>query len=152
MSDIEYSIDPDPEKTSKAMGRELHISPKDSAEICDSIRGKDLEKAKETLRGVINKEKPIPFRKHNKKKGHRKGIQKWDSGGYPEKAASEILKVIENAESNAEYKGLDTNKLRVKHIAAQKGREIEEMMPRAFGRATQKNTKTTHIEVVLEEK
>ncbi|PTD94314.1 50S ribosomal protein L22 [archaeon SCG-AAA382B04] len=152
MSDIEYSIDPDPKTTSKAMGRELHISPKDSVEICDSIRGKDLSKAKEILKGVINKEKPIAYKKHNKKKGHRKGIEKWDTGGYPEKAASEILKVIENAESNAEYKGLEINKLRIKHIAAKRGTEIEGMMPRAFGRATPKNTKTTHVEVVLEEK
>lgn len=152
MSDIEYSVDPDPEITSKAMGRELHISPKDSREICDTIRGKDLEEAKETLKAVINEEKPIPFKKHNKKKGHRKGLDGWDAGGYPVKAATEILKVIENAENNAEYKGLETDKLKIEHIAAQKGREIEGMMPRAFGRATQKNTKTTHIEVVLEEK
>lgn len=152
MTDIGYSIDPDPETTAKAMGRELHISPKDSVEICNSIRGKDLEEAKNTLELVINKEKPIPFRKHNKKKGHRKNLNGWDAGGYPVKAAKEILKVLENAENNAEYKGLEIEKLKIKHISAKKGQEIEGMMPRAFGRATPKNTQTTHLEVVLEEK
>ncbi|OKY78891.1 MAG: Ribosomal protein L22 [Candidatus Methanohalarchaeum thermophilum] len=152
MGDLGYSIDPDPKKTSKAMGRELHISPKDSVEICDKIRGKDLDRAKNILEDVINGEKPIPFKKHNKKKGHRSNLENWDSGGYPKKAASEILKTIENAENNAEYKGLDTEKLKIKHIAAHRGQEIEGMTPRAFGRATPSNTSTTHIEVVLEEK
>lgn len=152
MTDIGYSIDPDPENTSKAMGRELHISPKDSVEICDNIRGKDLEEAKNTLNAIINREKPIPFKKHNRKKGHKSGLEGWDAGGYPIKAAKEILKVLKNAENNASYKGLEIDKLRIKHIAAQRGQEIEGMMPRAFGRATPKNTKTSHIEVVLEEK
>lgn len=151
MADVEYSVDPDPDETSKAMGRELHISPKDSVEICNAVRGKKLDEAKEILEGIVDKSRPIPFRKHNKKKGHRSSLDGWDSGGYPQKAASEILKVIENAESNAEYKGLDASRLRVSHIAAKRGREMEGIMPRAFGRATPKNTKTTHIEVVLEE-
>jgi len=151
MAQYDYSVDPDPEKTSKAYGRELHISPKDSVEICNHIRGMKLDKAKNTLQKTIEKEQPIPYRKHNSNKGHRKGLQGWDAGGYPEKAASGILKILENAESNAEYKGLDTEKLKIKHITANRGRQLPGMMPRAFGRATPSNTSTTNIEVVLEE-
>jgi len=37
------------------------------------------------------------------------------------KAAGQILKVLENAEANAEYKGLDTEKLRIIHISSHRG-------------------------------
>ncbi|KAA0017723.1 MAG: 50S ribosomal protein L22, partial [Thermoplasmata archaeon] len=68
-----------------------------------------------------------------------------------QKAARYILKILENAENNAEYKGLDPENMIIAHISAYKGREIEGIMPRAYGRATQKNEQTTNIEIVLKE-
>ncbi|NPB02056.1 MAG: 50S ribosomal protein L22 [Methanopyri archaeon] len=151
-----YSIPPeelDEDRTAKAFIRELRISPKHAREICRAIRGMPLDRAKEFLRRVIRQEEAVPFRKHKKKVPHRRQIRPgWDAGRFPRKAAEHILRVLEHAEANAEQKGLDTDRLYIKHIAAHKGRVIRGWIPRAFGRATPFNTPTTHIEVILEER
>jgi large subunit ribosomal protein L22 len=67
------------------------------------------------------------------------------------KAAKQILKVLEGAEANAEYKGLDTERLRIIHASAYPGMRIKRYMPRAYGRATPKFETLCHIEVALEE-
>ena len=54
-------------------------------------------------------------------------------------------------ENNAEYKGFDTENMKIAHISAYTGRMLKGMMPRAHGRATDKNKYTTDIEIVLEE-
>jgi large subunit ribosomal protein L22 len=134
----------------KAIGREIHISPKHSVELCRALRGKKLEDAKELLEDVIEKRRPIPFKRYKRSIGHRKG-KGFGPGRYPVRAAKAIMKVLEAAESNAEYSGLDTEALLVKHIAANKGRVISGWMPRAHGRNTAKDTETVNIEVILEE-
>ncbi|MHC1585378.1 MAG: 50S ribosomal protein L22 [Candidatus Syntropharchaeia archaeon] len=151
MGRINYSVEMDPDTTAKAMGYELPISPKHAVEICTEIRGKRVEEAKKYLQDVIDLKKPVPFRRHKKKVGHRRGLRKWYAGRYPKKACSAILKVIENAEANAEYKDLDKDKLRIVHISVKKGRTIRSIFPRAFGRATPKRRETATVEVILGE-
>jgi large subunit ribosomal protein L22 len=152
MTKIKYTFtDYDKKKTAKGMGRSIKISPKNAVEICKQIRGMNLGAAKDYLEDVIQMKEPVPFKRHNKKVGHRKGLKKWPSGRYPVKAASHILDVLKNAEANAEYKGLDTENLKVVHISSHKSYVIRGWIPRAFGRASPFNTPTTHIQVVLEE-
>ncbi|MEM1550317.1 MAG: 50S ribosomal protein L22 [Candidatus Bathyarchaeia archaeon] len=133
----------------RASGRELRISPKAAREICAAIKGMMLEEAKEFLRNVIAKKVAVPYRRYKKKLPHRRGLG--SAGRYPVKAASKIFEVLENAEANAEYKGLDTEKLKIIHAAAYPGAKIRRYMPRAFGRATPKFETLCHVEVVLQE-
>ena len=70
---------------------------------------------------------------------------------YPKKAAKEILRVLESAQSNAEYKGLESDNMRVKLAAAHRGRIEKSYMPRAQGRSSPWNEQTTNIEIILEE-
>jgi large subunit ribosomal protein L22 len=149
---VGYSYTPKKEKFSRALGREIRISPKFSMEICREIRGKKLDAARAFLEDVIAMKKPVPLRRFNKGVAHRRGLVKAFAGRYPVKAAKNILKVLESAAANAEYKGLDTERLYISHVAAQKGRIIRGIRPRAFGRASPSNTWTTHVEVVLEER
>lgn len=151
MSKIKYAYNEDMGKKAKAAGRSLKISPKHSIEICSAIRGMGVEQAKEYLEDVIEMKKPVPFRRHNKKVGHRRGLEGWPTGRYPVKAASQILDVLINAEANAEYQGLDTDNLKIEHISSHKGYVIRGWTPRAFGRASPFNTPTTHIQIVLGE-
>jgi len=141
----------DPEKTSKGSGREVRVSHKHAREVCKTIKGMMLTKAKHYLREVIDKKRPVPFTRFKKKAGHRHGLEKAYAGRYPVKAAKEILKVLEGAEANAENKGLDTERLRVMHASAYPGMKIKRFMPRAHGRATPKIQTLCHIEVALEE-
>jgi large subunit ribosomal protein L22 len=143
-----YAIESDPDKSAKAYGFEIHCSHKDSMNIAYALKDMDVKRAKEFLEDVINLKKPIPTIFHNRKRAHQKGI---GSGSFPQKAAKNILKVIENAENNAEYKGFDVDNMKISHISAYRGRKIRGIMPRAHGRATDKNEITTNIEVVIEE-
>lgn len=152
MAKINYAFNEDNKaKTAKAVGKSLKISPKHAVELCRELRGKKLESAKVYLEEVIQMEKAVPFKRHNKKVGHRKGLTGWPSGRYPVKAAAQILKVLENAEANAEYKGLDAENLKIMHISSHRGFIVRGWTPRAFGRASPFNTPTTHVQIVLGE-
>lgn len=142
----------DPEKTVKASGRELRVSHKLAREVCETIKGMMLTKAKRYLGEVAAKEKPVPVRRFRKKAGHRHGLTKAFAGRYPVKAAKAILKVLQNAEANAENKGLDTDRMRIIHAAAYPGMKIKRARPRAQGRSSPKVDTLTHVEIALEEK
>ena len=142
----------DPEKTVKASGREVRVSRKSAYEVCRTIKGMMLPKAKAYLRDVIRKKKPVPFRRYEKKSGHRHGLDKAHAGKYPIKTAGQVLKVLAGAEANAENKGLDTERMRIIHACAYPGMKIKRFKPRAQGRSSPKNETMTHIEVALEEK
>jgi len=152
MAKIQYAYQDEYDgKTAKASGKALKISPKHSVEICRTIRGMYLDDAREFLEAVIRKETAVPFKRHNKKVGHRRGLKGWPSGRYPVKAATQILQVLDNAEANAEYKGLETEDLKIVHISSHRGYIVRGWTARAFGRASPFNTPTTHIQVVLGE-
>jgi len=142
----------DPEKTAKASGREIKVSHKHSREVCKTIKGMTLTNAKAYLRDVIDKKKPVPITRYNKKVGHRHGLVKAFSGRYPIKAAAKILTILEAAEANAENKNLDTDRLTILHAAAYPGSKMKRFTPRAHGRASPKYETLTHIEIVLNEK
>ncbi len=144
--------DIDETKTAKVYGKNMDISPKHSREICNTIKGMKIERAKELLESTIKLETPIPFKRYYKKVGHKKGLSKWFAGRYPVKASKNLLKLLKEAESNAEYKGLNTTKLRIIHASAYRGRVIPGFMPRAFGRASPFNKELTNVEIIVEER
>jgi large subunit ribosomal protein L22 len=143
-----YSRDVDPDKTAKAYGYELHCSIKDSINLAHAIRGMKTEDAKNYLEKIASMKQPLPAIFHKQKVAHQKGV---GSGNYPQKAATYLLKTIENAENNAEYKGFDVENMKISHVSAYSGRTLKGMTPRAHGRATNKNKKTANIEIILEE-
>ena len=143
-----YTQYANPDVTSKAIGKELPISPKDSREICRMLRGKKVNVAIQMLEEVIDLKRPVPFGRYNSGVAHKPGV---GPGRYPKKSAKAILAVLESATHNAEYKGLDADNMKVKVIAASLGRTIPGYMPRAHGRSTQWNHQSVNIEVILEE-
>ncbi|KUO41612.1 MAG: 50S ribosomal protein L22 [Hadesarchaea archaeon DG-33] len=137
------------EPCAKAFGREMRVSPKHAMEVCRAIKGMRLATAKEYLQAVVDKKKPVPFKRHRKKVAHRRGAG--GSGQFPVKTARAILKILENAEANATYKGLDAEKLKIVHASAHKGITIPGFLPRAFARATPFNKPLTNVEIILKE-
>ena len=149
MRKIGYSIKADPEITARAIGRELSISPKASVEVCREIRGMMVEDAMQYLEDVIALKRPVRYHRYNGQVGHRKG-KKFGAGRFPKKTAKAILDVIKHAQHNAEYKGLDSDNMKITHIASSRGMTVEGYMPRAHGRSTPFNHERANIEVVLE--
>ena len=147
-----YSItELDLERTVKASGREVRVSHKSAREVCNTIKGMMISEAKEFLQQVIQKKKPVPFRRFKKKVGHRHGLEKAFAGRYPVKAAQKILEVLEGAEANADFKGLDPENLRIIHASAYPGMKIKRSIPRAFGRSSPRIKTLCHIEIALEQ-
>ena len=147
---VGYSMDIAGENTARAIGKELPVSWKDSVELCREVRGLYLEDAKELLEDVIAMERPIHYRRYKNYVSHKRG-KGFGPGRYPVKAASRLLKVLEGAEGNAEYKGLDPENMFIVHIAANRGTTYQGWKPRARGRATPWNSETVNIEVILQE-
>lgn len=142
----------DSERTAKASGREVRVSHKSAREICNKIKGMKVTRAKSYLNDVVAKKKAVPFTRFKKKMGHRSGLEKGFAGRYPVKAARQVLKVLEGAEANAEYQGLNTENMEIIHASAYPGRKVKRYTPRAFGRSSPKFQTLSHIEIVIEEK
>lgn len=141
----------DANEIAKASGRDLRISPKAAREICKTISQMRLDEAKKFLQDVIDKKRPVPYRKHKKEVAHKAGIEGWYAGKYPVKAATEILKILDSLEANAEIKGLDVERLKLVHSATQRARVIKRFIPRAFGRSSPNFDQLCHVEFAVEE-
>lgn len=135
----------------KASGREIDVSPKATIEVCTAVRGLTLPKARKLLEDVIVMKAAVPFRKYKKEAAHRSEIQDFPSGAYPAKAASKVLAILENLQANAEFKGLDTERLKIIHAAAHGGRKLRRYVPRAFGKSSPSFNILVHIELVGKE-
>ena len=146
-----YSADIKGDTVARAKANELPVSPKHAIEIARFIRNKRTGDVLTYLEDVIAAKKAIPFRKFNRKVAHKRGLVKWDAGRYPKKASREYIRLINSVTRNAEYLGLDTERLEIVHVAANRGRGVEGIFPRAMGRATPKRRETVNIEIVVQE-
>ena len=140
----------DSTKHVRASIREKKISHKHAREAATAIKGLTIEKARDYMLAVIAKERAIPFRRYKNQVGHKAdpGVM---AGRYPQKTAKEFIKVLDNLESNAEYKGMDLDRLKIVNATVHKGVIVKRFIPRAMGRATPKNNVLTHVELVAQE-
>ena len=105
-----------------ARARYMRIAPRKARLVADLIRGKSAEQASQILRFTQKRAAPI------------------------------IKKVLDAAIANAENKGdIDVDTLYVKTIFIDQGPTWKRYRPRAMGRATQIQKKTSHITIVLDE-
>ena len=138
----------DPDRAVKCSGREVKVSPKAATEICRKIRGMRLDAAKELLEAVGKKKRAIAFRRYKKEVPHRSLDEAWYAGRYPVKAAKTFLFLLEELEANAEFKGLDVDRLRIVHAASQRGMKTQRVISRAYGRASPYQNTLVHIELM----
>ncbi|MEM5872078.1 MAG: uL22 family ribosomal protein [Candidatus Aenigmatarchaeota archaeon] len=126
---LRYALNLNPKKSAKAYGRALEISTKNATILCRKISGMNIVKGKKLLEDLIEMKRDI-------------------NGKYYTKTAKEILNVVKSAEANAEYKGLDTNRLII-YASAHKGFTF--YRPRRVKLRGRKK-KITHVQIVLLQK
>lgn len=95
------------------------ISPRKARLVADMIRGKNVDEA-------------LLILKYNIKRG-----------------SAFIVKVVESAIANAEVQKIETDNLKISKIFIEGGPVIKRWSPRAMGRATPINKRTSHICVEL---
>ena len=132
------------ENMARAFAIAVPISFKQSVEICRFIKNKNVNDAKKNLYDVIGKKLAVPFIRYNWDLGHKKGV---GPARYPEKASKEFIKLIENVEANAQFKGLNTSNLVITYVSAHKSSKTQH-----FGRKMRRRMKRTNVEIVVEEK
>ncbi len=143
-----YTQQTDADTTARALVKDSDISPKHAREICRSLRGRKVDSALGFLDDVISLKRAVAFRRYNKQVTHKKDV---GPGRFPVKAARTIRKAIEEAQHNAEYKGLDADSMRIHTISSHRGQAYDFSRPRAHGRSGQWKRERVHIEVILEE-
>lgn len=140
-------------KIAKATMKNADASLKYSTEVCNQIKGMYVEKAIAWLTRIKNKEEYLPLKKYNKKVAHRKGNASngVKSGRYPQKVTQVFIELLESAKSNADFKGLDVEKLNIIHAFASMGisRMSYQSKGKIAGKARKRNA--THIEIILSE-
>jgi large subunit ribosomal protein L22 len=142
----------DKTKHVRAALREKDISHKHAREIALAIKGMSIEKAREFLENVIAKKIAVPYRRYNNEVAHRSNIRDgFFSGRFPKKAAGEFLRLLDNLESNGEYKGMDLDRLKIISAVVHKGTKLERFTPRAMGRSSPKIDTLVHVELVAQE-
>ncbi|MBU1670374.1 MAG: 50S ribosomal protein L22 [Actinobacteria bacterium] len=107
----------------RAVARFVRVSPQKARLVVDLIRGKDVGEAQQILE-------------------------------YSPKAAAQIVsKVLMSALANAENNnGLSPEALYVSKVFVDEGPTLKRWRPRAYGRPTRINKRTSHITVILDER
>lgn len=107
----------------KAVAKYMRIAPRKVRLVVDLIRGKQVGEAIAILR-------------------------------HTPKAASPIVeKVLNSAVANAEHNyNMDVNRLVVNEVFVDQGPTLKRFRPRAMGRASKINKRTSHITLVVTEK
>lgn len=129
--------------------REVRISPKHAQEICREIKGKNISFVSRYLADIIEFKRPVAFKRHLKKVGHRKGLGA--PGRYPQKTAKQLINLLDNLVNNAEFRGLDVTRLKIIRAVTQRGRKLKRYTPRAYGRSSAKFDTYVHIELIAQE-
>jgi large subunit ribosomal protein L22 len=110
-------------KQAKSVARTVRIAPRKARIVMDLIRGKQVGEAIAILR-------------------------------HTPKAASPVIeKVLKSAIANAEHNyEMDINNLVISQAFVDEGPTLKRFRPRAMGRASSINKRTSHITVVVSEK
>ncbi|HKG36248.1 MAG TPA: 50S ribosomal protein L22 [Solirubrobacterales bacterium] len=104
----------------RASARYVRVAPRKARLVADQVRGMQIERARALL------------------------------AFSPRNAARDIQKLIESAASNAENNhDLVADEMRVAEITVDEGPTLRRYRPRALGRATRINKRTSHISVAL---
>ncbi len=107
----------------KAVARTVRIAPRKVRLVVDLIRGKQVGEA-------------VAILKHT-----------------PKAASPVVEKVLMSAVANAEHNyDMDVNNLVVTEVFVDEGPTLKRFRPRAMGRASQINKRTSHITLVVSEK
>ncbi|CAN6672103.1 large ribosomal subunit protein uL22B [Trichomonascus vanleenenianus] len=149
-----YSTTPvNPAKSASSRGSYLRVSFKNTQETAAAIKGWQLTKALAYLEAVSEKKRAIPFRQHagsigRTAQGKEFGVTK---ARWPVKSVKFVSDLLKNAQANADTKGLDTEKLVIKHIQVNQAPKQRRRTYRAHGRINPYQSSPCHIEIILTE-
>jgi len=126
---LRYARNPNPKKSVKVYGRNLRISTKHSAKVCRAITNTSASKAMNLLQNLALEKVTL-------------------DGKYHTKVVGEMIGLLKLAESNAESKGFDPERMIV-HASAHQGFTYQ--TPRRF-KLARRQAKMTNLQILLEDR
>jgi large subunit ribosomal protein L22 len=154
MAKKNYQATPGKEsKTAKAIIKNAGVSLKYSTELFREIKGQQIDKVIARLQRISEMKEALPLRKYNRKVAHRKGDAKSGvkSGRYPVNTAKKFIELLELVKANADFKGLETEKLLIIHGFASQGLRRTSMQPKGKIGGKIRIKKSVHLEVIVME-
>merc|ERR1711871_77063 len=152
---VKYAREPEnAAKSCKAKGSALRVHFKVCREVAFTLKGMGLKEAKKYLNQVLDHQRCVPYYRFTGGVGRNaqaKEFKGTTQGRWPKKACEFMLDLLRNAESNAEYKNLDTNALEITHIQVNQAQKNRRRTYRAHGRINPYQSSPSHIELFLEE-
>jgi len=140
-----------PEKTSRARGEYLRTHFKNMREVAAALTGLKLTKAYSYLADVKDHKQVIPFRRFSGGVGRASQAKQFGAtqGRWPAKSVEFILRLLKNAESNADAKSLELEELIIKNIVVQQAPKTRRRTYRAHGRINPYLGHPCHVEIIL---
>merc|ERR1711894_846381 len=140
--------------SAKAKGSNLRVHFKNTRETAQAIKAMPLHRATKYLKNVIAHKEIVPFRRFMGGVGRhaQANVHGTAQGRWPLKSAEFLLHLLKNAESNAEYKGLDADHLVIEHIQVNRAPKMRRRTYRVHGRINPYMSSPCHIEVILAER
>ena len=140
-----------PDKCCTARGSDLRVHYKNTRETAAAIKGMGLRRAVQFLENVLEQKEAVPFRRHTGGAGRHAQAKhhKYPNVGWPKKSAEFLLSLLLNAESNAEFKQLDVDAMKITHIQVQRATKQRRRTYRAHGRIGAYLCSPCHIELIL---
>ncbi|EMR08199.1 ribosomal protein L22 [Pneumocystis murina B123] len=151
---VRYASEPsNPAKSAKARGEHLPVHFKNTREVAQAIKGLSLTRAFQYLENVKEHKEAVPFRRFHRGLGRtaqgkpfRVTLARW-----PEKSVRFIVDLLNNAKSNADFKGLDIENLYITHIQVNRAPRQRQRTYRAHGRINPYMNSPCHIEIIVSE-
>lgn len=147
-------IPTNPEKSSKASGKDLKVHFKNTRETANALKGMNLKRAKKYLENVCNKKEIVPFVRYRYGVGRKSQTKNWKStnGRWPKKSAENLLNILKNAEANAVEKNLNVSDLFIGNIQVNKAMKGHRRTFRAHGRINGFLSHPCHVNLWLVQK
>ncbi|KAJ3479550.1 hypothetical protein NLI96_g8978 [Meripilus lineatus] len=120
-------------------------------EVAAALSGLKLTKAYTYLNDVTEHNQVIPFRRFSGGVGRASQAKQFKAtqGRWPEKSVRFILRLLKNAESNADAKNIELEDLFIKNIVVQQAPKTRRRTYRAHGRINPYQGHPCHVEVIL---
>ncbi|KAF9016986.1 ribosomal protein L22 [Hymenopellis radicata] len=140
-----------PEKTARARGEYLRTHFKNMREVAAALSGLKLTKAYTYLADVSEHKQIVPFRRFAGGVGRASQAKQFKAtqGRWPEKSVKFILRLLKNAESNADAKSIDVEDLTIKNIVVNQAPKTRRRTYRAHGRINPYQGHPCHVEIIL---
>merc|ERR1719299_320470 len=113
-----------------------------------------LRTAQQYLEDVCQKKRCVPFRVYKGCIGRTPQAKefKMSQGRWPIKSCKIVLDLLRNAESNADFKNLDSDNLSISHIMTNRAQGGRRRTYRAHGRINPYMSSPCHVQMIFEEK